>query len=495
MAVLAGELGDHVPAAAVWGLLGSAQAEYPGRITLVDVDDHPASWRTLAGLDRYEQPQLALRSGAVWRLGLTPAEPGPGAPPPLDPEGTVLITGAGGALARQVARHLVAERGVRYLLLLGRRGADAPGMAALTAELAAGGAHAEVVACDVADRVALAAALATVPPERPVTAIVHAAGVVDDALLADVTGEQVERVLRPKVDGALNLLELTRDLPLVDVVWFSSATALVGNAGQAAYAAANAALDALARRGRAAGRPVRSLAWGPWADPDSMAGRLAPTAAEHIRRLGVVPLTTAEGLTLLDATAGLPDPVLLALRVDRAAIARARPDQVPWLLAGLAPTRAAGSTLTHASPGLAAGLRVADGKGADGKAADGEAAPLRDRLAGLAEEERARAVLHLVLAEVARVLGHGQPDEVDARQPFLDLGFTSLTAVELRNELSALTGLRLPATLVFEFPTPVALARHLISELAGKPLVSEAATPLPPVSDDLPPLLALEPIQ
>jgi NAD(P)-dependent dehydrogenase (short-subunit alcohol dehydrogenase family) len=368
-------------------------------------------------------------------------------------------------------------------------------MSALTAELAAHGAHAEVVACDVADGVALAAALAAVPPERPLTAVVHAAGVVDDALLGELTGEQVERVLRPKVDGALNLLELTRDLPLADLVWFSSAAALVGNAGQAAYAAANAALDALARRGRAAGRPVRSLAWGPWAAPDGMAGRLGPAAAERIRRFGVVPLTTAEGLTLLDAAAGLPDPVLLAVRVDRAAIARARPGQVPWLLAGLAPAPA------QARPGRAA-------------------TTLREQLAALDEEERAREVLHLVLTEVARVLGHGRPDEVDARQPFLDLGFTSLTAVELRNELSTLTRLRLPATLVFEFPTPVALARHLLTQLAeDPPAAPEAATAPPPApahpaapgpelrvpaqgrnqddppaSDDLPPLLALEPI-
>jgi pimaricinolide synthase PimS1 len=475
----------NLPGAAVWGLLRTAQSEHPGRFTLVDLDDDPASWRALPMAVASGEPQLALRAGVPWVPHLVPVPVGSARRPPrLDPAGTVLVTGAGGALGRQVARHLVTGHGVRHLLLLSRAGRDDRGLAGLAAEVAALGAVATVAACDVADRTALAAVLGAVPREHPLTAIFHTAGVLADGLLTDLTGEQADQVLRPKAGGALNLLDLTRDAPLADIVLFSSVAAILGHAGQANYAAANAVLDALAEQGRSQGRPVRSLAWGPWADPEGMAGRLDAGAMARLRRLGLIPLSTSEGLALLDATGGLDTAVVLPVHVDVAALGDGKPAGVPGLLHGL--SLAARPAAVPPVAGTTAGGTIAAGTSRDTTA--GPASPLRDRLADLDEESRGQAVLDLVAAQVADALGHADAEAVDPGQPFLDLGFNSLMAVELRNELAAAAGLRLPATLVFEFPTPIALARHLLEKLTTSP--AGAA----PAGDRPRPILALEPI-
>jgi len=384
---------------------------------------------------------------------------------PLDPSGTVLITGATGALGGHVARHLVTAHGVRHLLLTSRRGEAAPGAAELVKELGELGAEARVVACDVADRDALAALLAEVPAAHSLTGVVHAAGLLDDGVAESLTPERVDAVLRPKADAALNLHELTRHLDLAAFVLFSSASATFGSAGQGNYAAANAFLDALAVHRRALGLPAVALAWGPWAD-GGMADGLDETDRARMARLGMLPLSVPQGLALLDAAQAADDAVLVPIRLDTAAL-RNRTGTPPALLRGLVRTPARQT----AGP------------------ADGGS--LRERLAGLTEQERDRHLLDLVRGHAATALGHSTADAVDAGRGFLELGFDSLTAVELRNGLSAVTGLRLPATLLFDYPTPTALRDHLRAELT--PQEQSAAAPALAEIDRLEGLLAAVP--
>jgi polyketide synthase 12 len=361
----------------------------------------------------------------------------------LEPAGTVLITGATGSLGRLVARHLVTTHDVRHLLLTSRRGSAAPDAAQFEAQLSELGAEVTLVACDVADRDALARVLAAVPAEHPLTAVVHAAGVLDDGAITSLTPERVERVLRPKVDAALNLHELTEGLGLAAFVMFSSAVATFGGAGQGNYAAANAFLDALAWHRRSRGLPATSLGWGLWAQRGAMTGSLGAADLARLRRLGVVPLFSEQGLALFDAASIAAEPVVLPARLDLDGLrAQAEAGTLPALLRGVVRT----ST-----------RRVPDG-GAGGKS-------LAKRLAGLAEAEREGALLDLVRAEVASVLQHGSAQTVQVERAFRELGFDSLTAVELRATLSQATGLRLPATVIFDHPTPAALARHLYVEI------------------------------
>ena len=432
--------------AAVRGLVRSAQSEHPDRFLLLDVDEPAAVSGCLPeALAHSREPQLALRAGVLLAARLVRAPAGVGPAPVLDPGGTVLVTGAAGVLGGLTARHLVLRHGARRLLLTSRRGTDAPGMPALVAELGELGAVVTVAACDAADRTALAALLAQVPPEHPLTAVVHAAGVLDDGMVTSLTPSQLERVLRPKVDAALNLHELTRERRLSAFVLFSSASATVGNAGQANYAAANAFLDALAQQRRAQGLPGQSLAWGLWAQRSDLTGSLGDDGLRRMARGGTAALSTEAGLALFDAALASGEPLLVPVRLDLARLrAGARTAPVPALLSRLVP----------------GGPRRPDA-GAD--AAD--TGSLRRRLAGLGPEERRTAVLDLVRGRVAEVLGHGGAEAVDPERAFKELGFDSLTSVELRNRLSAATGLRLPATLVFDRPTPAAVAEHLAERL------------------------------
>nr|WP_276147179.1 type I polyketide synthase [Streptomyces sporangiiformans] len=486
--------GEDVPglaASAVWGLIRSAQSENPGRLLLLDVDDAPGTalgtaLRTalpaaVALAEAAGEPQLALRNGEVLvpRLartgGASEAPAGGTGEADWDPDGTVLITGGTGALGALVARHLVTRHGVRSLVLASRRGPDAPGAAELHAELAALGAEVTVEACDAADRDALAALLARVPAGRPLRAVVHTAGVLDDGVLDSLTDERLERVLRPKALAALNLHEATKDLDLSAFVLFSSAAGLLGGAGQANYAAANTFLDALAHHRRAQGLPAVSLAWTLWAGSDGvtdgvtdgviggMSGRLRDGDLNRISATGLPPLTAEQGLALFDAAlaagepeageldagegdAGEGEALLAPLRLDLAALrGAAAAGRLPVLLRGLvrAPAR-----------------RTVE-------AATGDASGLARRLAGLDAGEQERVLLDIVRKHAATALGHGAPGAVGIEQSFQDLGFDSLTSVELRNRLGAETGLRLPATLVFDHPRPTALARHLRDEIAG----------------------------
>nr|WP_239161060.1 type I polyketide synthase [Virgisporangium ochraceum] len=433
--------------AAVWGLLRTAQSENPGRFALADVDGSDASVRALPGLLAAGEHQAVVREGRARAARLARvAVTAPSAASEVGRlgGGTVVVTGAGGALGGLLARHLVRAHAVPSLLLLSRRGPAAAGMADLVADLRALGAEATVAACDVADRDALAAALATVPADRPLTGVVHAAGVLDDGVLTSLTPERLDRVLRPKVDAALNLHELTADLPLAAFVLFSSAAGTFGRPGQANYAAANAFLDALAQHRRAAGLPAVSLGWGLWAEDSGMTGALADGDRERMSRAGAVALSSEEGLALFDTALGLDAPTLVPIKLDLAGLrAQVGDGPVPPLLRGL--------------------IRVATRRGPAPGAA--EASALAQRLRGLDEAERERVLLEVVRTHAAAVLGHAGPNAVEPDRGLLELGIDSLTAVELRNRLAAVTGLRLPATLIFDYPSANKLAGYLAGAL------------------------------
>nr|WP_103334877.1 type I polyketide synthase [Amycolatopsis sp. CA-126428] len=376
-------------------------------------------------------------------------------------DGTVLLTGGTGTLGAEIARHLAAT-GTRRLLLLGRRGADAPGAAELRAELTGLGAEVDIVACDAADREELASALARIPAAHPLTAVVHLAGVLDDGVVESLTPDRLDAVLRPKVDAAWHLHELTKDLDLAEFVLFSAGAGIFGDAGQGNYAAANSFLDALAQHRRASGLPAVALAWGFWAQRSGMTAHLTDADVARLRRIGVAPLSTTEGLALFDRARLLDEAVQVPIRLDPAALReQARAGSLPWLLRGLVrtPSRRA----------------AAGGPG-------GEPA-LRRSLARLGEADRTRTLVELVRAEASAVLGHAGA-LIEAERPFRDLGFDSLTAVELRNRLNAATGLKLTATLVFDYPTPAVLAGHLLAELLGEEPVRGEAAPAARVADE-----------
>ncbi|WP_159066447.1 type I polyketide synthase, partial [Streptomyces hygroscopicus] len=384
--------------------------------------------------------------------------------------GSVLVTGGTGALGAQVARWLVAN-GAEHVVLTSRRGPAAPGAAELRDELVASGARVTVAACDVADREALAELLAGLPAELPLTAVIHAAGVLDDGVLDALTPERFAPVLRAKADAARHLDELTRDLDLSAFVLFSSITGSVGAAGQGNYAAANAYLDALAERRRAEGLPATSIAWGPWAD-SGMAGDDA--MERRMRREGMPPMAPESAVAALRQALDLDDTAVTVADIDWEHYARTL-------------------TAVRPSPLIAdlpeAGPRAATGADAGQVVTDADSAsPLGARLSGLPRAEQDRALLELVRAQVASVLGHDGAEAVEAGRAFKELGFDSLAAIELRNRLNAATGLRLAATLIYDYPNATALADHLRAELLGAGPVADPTgapgAPITAVDDD-----------
>ncbi|MFD5394843.1 SDR family NAD(P)-dependent oxidoreductase [Streptomyces sp. NPDC127097] len=454
-------------AAAVWGLVRSAQSEHPDRIVLIDVDGdalgdsdadvdadalgNEGAGHALRAAVAGGEPQLALRGGSVLvpRLArfAAPGQAGQEGAPRWNSEGTVLITGGTGALGALVARHLVTEHGVRKLLLMSRQGLAAEGAAELRAELCGLGARAEIVACDAADRDALARVLDGLPADAPLTGVVHTAGVLDDGVLGSLTPERLDAVLAPKVDAAVNLHELTKDRELSAFMLFSSAAGVLGAPGQANYAAANSFLDALAGYRRSLGLPAVSLAWGRWAGTSEMTGGLDQSDLRRMSSGGIDALTSAEGLALFDAGTVSAESLLIPVRLNTAALhARAADGMLPPVMRDLVRARVRRSA--------AGGQAMAE--------------DLRGRLAGLGGPERQQLLLTVVRTQVAAVLGYSGPEEVPGGRPFSELGFDSLTAVELRNTLTAVTGLRLPATLVFDYPTSEVLAEKLRAELLGE---------------------------
>ncbi|MFA0845372.1 SDR family NAD(P)-dependent oxidoreductase [Streptomyces rochei] len=470
--------GADPAAAAVWGLVRAAQAEHPGRFALLDLESAatgpagatdpaaaPDGTPALRAAARSDEPQLALRAGRLLapRLVRTPV---PGTPAPTeapvtdapasdapatsapvgwDPEGTVLVTGGTGGLGAAVARHLVTAHGVRDLLLVSRRGPAAEGAGQLTAALEEAGARVTVAACDVADRTAVDALLADIPADRPLRAVVHAAGVLDDGVVDSLTPERLTSVLRPKADAAWHLHQATAELELDAFVLFSSVAGTLGSAGQANYAAGNAFLDALARHRRDRGLPAVSMAWGPWTRGSGMTGELTEADIARMTRAGMPPMTPEQGLALFDTVTGPAGsaPAVLPVRLDLGALRSL--GEVPPLFRSLirTPARRTATAGSAAAP-----------------------ADLTRRLTGLTPAEGQEVLLDLVRGQIATVLGHAGLADVEPTRAFQDLGFDSLTSVELRNRLGALTGVRLPATLLFDYPTPSELVAHLYAKVA-----------------------------
>ncbi|KMS66239.1 hypothetical protein ACM01_46165, partial [Streptomyces viridochromogenes] len=439
---------DDPVAAAGWGLVRSAQLEHPGRFLLVATDGADSLHSALPALLAGAEPQIALRQGTphVPRVTRVPSLPdGETQQRDFDPDGTVLITGGTGALGRLVARHLVERHQVKNLLLTSRRGPDAPDADALHTELTALGADVRIAACDAADHDALADLLTSIPDTHPLTAVIHTAGVVDDGIITALTPDRLATVYRPKIDAALNLHHLTQNHHLTHFILFSSAASAFGSAGQANYAAANAFLDALAHHRHTHHQPATSLAWGGWSHNSLMTAGLTRADMSRMERGGGVGMTAQEGLALLDAALRRPDaPALLPVKLDLGVLhAQAEAGTLPTLLSGLVPT----------------GRRIVQQKPVGGPG-------LAERLAAAPEGRREGIVLDVVRREVATTLGHASATDVDPDQGFSEIGFDSLLAVELRNKLSELTGTRLPATLVFDHPTPRSIARLLWTELA-----------------------------
>ncbi|HYQ63342.1 type I polyketide synthase [Actinophytocola sp.] len=413
--------------APVAGLVRAAAAEHPGRFALVDApetvtDDELGQALTVA------EPIIAVRDGEILVPRLTRAL---ATTAPATPAGTVLVTGATGTLGAALARHLVAS-GVRDLLLISRSGPAAAGAAELVAELTAAGATVRLEACDAADRTALAALLSGVE----LTAVFHTAGVISDGLLTSITGESLDTVLAPKVDAAVNLHELTAGHPISEFVLFSSAAATFGSAGQGAYGVANAFLDALAAHRRAVGLPGVAMAWGLWAERSGMTAHLAEADRERMSRGGVAALSTVEGMALMDAARVAGPAALVTAKLDLAPQAGG---EIQPLLRSLVKPVAVEQTEQN----------------------------IVDRLAGLSTHEAKEILLDLVVSRAAAILGHAGTDAVETNRKFLELGFDSLTALELRNRLTAATGLKLPTNMIFDHPSPEALADYLHTQIGG----------------------------
>ncbi len=426
---------EDLAGAAVWGLVRAAQAEHPGRFALVDTDGEPAVLT--------DEPQLVLRGRQAYAARLVRVKASAEAASPFANGDTVLVTGGTGGLGALVARHLVARHGVRRLMLTSRRGLAAPGAAQLREELQAAGAEVAVVAGDVSNRAEVAALLAGA---GHVDVIVHAAGVLDDGIVESLTPQRLSGVLAPKADAAWHLHELTAGGPTRALVFFSSLAGTLGSPGQGNYAAANAFLDALATR-----RPgVHSLAWGPWAG-DGMVASLGEADLARLRRSGLHPFSAEQGLSAMDSALSVSSPALVAARFELAGASAA---ELPPILRGLASRPAASRR------------RVA---------ASGD--ELLRRLATQDEAGRRDLLLELVRAQAAAVLGHPGPEAVEPERAFSELGFDSLSAMELRNALGAATGLRLSPMVVFDHKHPALLAEHLLTELAVR------AQPQAPVAE------------
>ncbi|CDR03448.1 Beta-ketoacyl synthase [Streptomyces iranensis] len=460
--------------AGAWGLIRSAQSENPGRFVLLDLaegregrEDREGLVEAVVRAIEAHEPQMALRDGRVLvpRMVRATVATGPAIDGQdeeetagLDTEGTVLITGGTGTLGALVAEHLVRAWGVRHLLLVSRSGPEAIGADELTDRLTELGARVHITAADVTDPDAVADLVAGVDPAHPLTGVVHAAGVLDDAVLTTQTPERLARVWRPKATAAAHLHAATAELPLSLFVMFSSTAGTLGASGQSNYAAANAYCDALAARRRALGLPGLSVAWGLWADASAMTGHLAETDRARMSRSGIGAMSSERALGLLDAAVRHGHHHLIAIDLDVRALA-GRP------------------ALTLPAP-----LRALTGGGTARRTA-ATARPHTDwagHLAALPLEEQRRTLLNLVLTHAAAALGHSDPGRIQTERGFLELGFDSLTAIELRNRLTAVTGLRLATTLIFDHPNPAALAVHLHAELAP-----EDVDPLAPMLGEI----------
>ncbi|HEY4017248.1 MAG TPA: type I polyketide synthase, partial [Pseudonocardiaceae bacterium] len=426
-------------AGAVWGLVRAAQGENPDRITLLDLDSDGDIAQVLGSVLATGEPQVAVHGASFAVPRLARATRIADAPAAFGPDSTVLISGLG-ALGGLVARHVVARHGVRRLVLTSRRGSAADGVAELVAELNEQGADVTVVACDMADRDQVAALVAEYPP----TAVVHTAGVIDAGVIETLTRERLARVFAPKIDAVRHLDELTRDLELSAFIVYSSVSSVFMGSGSGSYAAGNAGLDGLMARRRTLGLPGLALAWGLWDQSTGMAAGMDEQTRNRMnRRGGLQPMSQAEGMELFDAALDTNQALLVPAKLD---------------LRGVRADASAGGVVPHMLRGL---VRTGRQQARSGEERGG----LATQLAGLSAADQLAQLLDLVRGQIAAVLGHANASAVRADLAFKDAGFDSLTSVELRNRLRAATGLKLPATLVFDHPTPQVLARHLRDEL------------------------------
>jgi acyl transferase domain-containing protein/thioester reductase-like protein len=463
--------------ASVWGLVRTAQAEYPGRFVLVDTDDEASSVAALAPALWTAEDQIAIRDGHLSTPRIGPLRTEQAGGPLTASDRTVLITGGTGGLGRLLARHLVAEHGIRHLVLAGRRGESAPGARELVAELAELGASSRIAACDVADRDALAALLNDIPADRPLGAVVHAAGVLDDGTIDTLTDAQIERVLRAKVDGAVNLHLLTKDRELSAFVMYSSVAGVLGTPGQANYAAGNAFLDALVHHRRAHGLPGSSLAWGPWEIATGMTKGLTDVDHARLGRWGLLPLDAQDGNVLFDAAtaAGSALAVLCRIQPRRALDAALVPAMLRDMVRDAARLHKAKSTVKVDDSGQ-------------------ERERLRALLIGLPTEQRRAELVRIIARHAAQVANLASAEDVSPDLPLMSLGFDSLASLELRNRLVhqlGLTGL-LSTNAVYQTPTPSGLAARIADILADE---TEAPEPTVRVqlAEDIVPSAVLAP--
>nr|WP_204038389.1 type I polyketide synthase [Micromonospora qiuiae] len=450
---VSGDQPVSLPAAAAWGMVRAVQAEHPGRITAIDNEAAAAPDLAVIRAARSTgEPQIAIRDQQLHapRLTRLPVS-APGGEPVVDPEGTVLITGGTGTLAAATAEHLITRHGARHLVLASRTGPNTAATGRLHDRLSVLGATVTTASCDTADPEQLAALVAAIPAARPITAVIHCAGTIEDATVGTMTVDQLHGVLAPKVDTAWHLHRLTQHHPVLTFALFSSAAGTIGNPGQANYAAANTFLDALAHHRRRAGQPATSLAWGMWEQDSALTATLSAQDRARLTRYGLVPMPTQQALQLLDRAITSEQPDVLTAHLNLATLRQLATDgQLPAVMRRLLPSTPGTATATTA-------------------------APLGQRLADLSPPEQQELILNTLRTHTAAVLGHGNASQLDLTQPFKELGFDSLTAVELRNRLSAATGQRLPATVVFDHPTPTALATYLRRRLAPEQTATATA--------------------
>ncbi|MEV1146056.1 SDR family NAD(P)-dependent oxidoreductase, partial [Micromonospora sp. NPDC049799] len=444
--------GDHdpltnLPAATCWGLTRTAQTEHPDRITIVDTDHTEETRRTLATAITSGHPQLAIRNGTPHTPHLT-TDTTPPAPRPLNPEATTLITGGTGTLAQHTAGHLVTNHNARHLHLVSRQGPHHPEAARLIHHLTGLGATTTITTCDSTNRDHLTQVIHEIDHSpHPLGAVIHTAGALHDATLTNLTTDQLHAALNPKVDGTWHLHALTRHHPLTHFLLYSSVAAILGTPGQANYAAANTFQNALAEHRHQQQLPATSLNWGYWTDTSTLTAHLHTTDLQRLHNTGITPLTTPHAVTLLNSALTTAQPAPITAHLN--------PSNLPHHL-----------------------IRVSTTASTAGR--------WREQLAGLPEPAREEAVREMVRSEVARVLALPAASPVPLDRAFKELGFDSLVSVELRNRLSAATGLRLPATLVFDHPTPEAVAGHLVTQFSAVPSATEpaAVAPAPAALDD-----------
>jgi acyl transferase domain-containing protein/surfactin synthase thioesterase subunit/acyl carrier protein len=463
VAAAAGDLPD-LAVAPVWGLAHTASSEHSGRFATIDVDAAEQSWRALGAAvgAAGAEPQMAIRGGEILVPRMARAEIAePDAERrPFDPEKTVLVSGGLSGIGAAVARHLAAQHGVRHLVLASRRGAAADGAAELVAELGALGAEATVAACDVTDRGELEDLLDSIPAERPLGAVIHSAAVLDNGVIELLDAERLERVMRPKVDAAWHLHELTAGLDLSRFIVFSSVAGLIGSAAQANYTAANAFLDALAAHRQQLGLPGTSLAWGGWIQRTDLIEALSEVDRARLERSGIVAVLPEQGLELFDLACESEAPLVVPVGFDRAALrAQAEAGMLPAVLSGLVGTSAKPQS---------------------------EAGSLRARLDAVPEDQREAVVLDLVRGQAAAILGYGSSEEIGPDLVLQELGFDSLGTVELRNRLTASTGVSLPILALADHPTASGIARYLLAHMNdGADEVEDAGEGMPAGNEGL----------